>query len=118
MAAHTVTVTPDGINGAALDFATPFNAAMAFVDRHIAEGRSAKPAILTTAGHTVTYGQLAAGTNRFGNALKGLGIAAGERVLMVVKDCPEFFFVFWGAIKAGIVPVPLNTLLIAHDMSP
>jgi len=32
-------------------------------------------------------------------------------VLMVVKDCPAFFYLFWGAIKAGIVPVPLNTLL-------
>ena len=30
---------------------------------------------------------------------------------MVVKDCPAFFYLFWGAIKAGIVPVPLNTLL-------
>ena len=34
---------------------------------------------------------------------------------MVVKDCPEFFYVFWGAIKAGLVPVPLNTLLRADD---
>ena len=34
---------------------------------------------------------------------------------MVVKDCPEFFYLFWGAIKAGIVPVPLNTLLRADD---
>ncbi len=30
---------------------------------------------------------------------------------MIVKDCPAFFYLFWGAIKAGIVPVPLNTLL-------
>jgi benzoate-CoA ligase family protein len=34
---------------------------------------------------------------------------------MIVKDCPEFFYVFWGAIKAGIVPVPLNTLLRSND---
>ena len=43
---------------------------------------------------------------------------AGEeegRVLMVVKDSPEFFYVFWGAIKAGLTPVPLNTLLRADD---
>ena len=39
------------------------------------------------------------------------GFKRGERVLMVVKDCPAFFYLFWGAIKAGIVPVPLNTLL-------
>ena len=40
-----------------------------------------------------------------------LGLRRGERLLMVVKDCPAFFYLFWGAIKAGIVPVPLNTLL-------
>jgi benzoate-CoA ligase family protein len=39
------------------------------------------------------------------------GIGRGERLLMVVKDCPSFFYLFWGAIKAGIIPVPLNTLL-------
>ena len=36
-------------------------------------------------------------------------------MLMIVKDCPEFFSLFWGAIKAGIVPVPVNTLLRATD---
>ncbi len=119
MDAHTVKVTPDATansaDGAALHFATPFNAAVAFIDRHAGEGRAGKPAILTTAGAEVSYGQLAAEVNRYGNALKSLGIATGERVLMVVKDCPEFFFVFWGAIKAGFVPVPLNTLLTGKD---
>jgi benzoate-CoA ligase family protein len=53
--------------------------------------------------------------NRAGNALLSLGLQPGDRVLMVVKDCPAFFYLFWGAIKAGIVPVPLNTLLRAAD---
>jgi benzoate-CoA ligase family protein len=34
---------------------------------------------------------------------------------MMVKDCPAFFYLFWGAIKAGIVPVPPNTLLRSAD---
>ena len=34
---------------------------------------------------------------------------------MMIKDCPEFFYLFWGAIKAGVVPVPINTLLRAKD---
>jgi acyl-CoA synthetase (AMP-forming)/AMP-acid ligase II len=38
-------------------------------------------------------------------------------MLMVVKDCPAFFYLFWGAIKAGIVPVPLNTLLRSNSYS-
>jgi benzoate-CoA ligase family protein len=97
-----------------LDFAPRFNVAVPFIDRHLAEGRAAKVAIRAD-GEAVTYGQLAERVQRAGNALLGLGLARGERVLMVVKDCPAFFYLFWGAIKAGIVPVPLNTLLRADD---
>jgi benzoate-CoA ligase family protein len=58
---------------------------------------------------------LAENVNRCGNALLALGIGRGERVIMIIKDCPEFFYVFWGAIKAGLIPVPVNTLLRAKD---
>jgi benzoate-CoA ligase family protein len=98
----------------AIHFAPGFNAAVPFIDRHVAEGRGDKVAIRSAAGD-VTYAELAASVNRCGNALRGLGVGRGERVLMVVKDCPEFFFVFWGAIKAGLVPVALNTLLRSSD---
>jgi len=98
-----------------LAFAPNFNVAVSFIDRHLAEGRGAKIAIRTHAGRDVTYAELARETNRAGNALKALGLARGDRVLMMVKDCPEFLFAFWGAIKAGFVPVPINTLLRATD---
>jgi benzoate-CoA ligase family protein len=101
--------------GSQFRIAESFNAAVPFIDRHLKEGRGAKPAIKTHDGETVTYAELAERVNRCGNALKGLGIAPGERLLMIVKDCPAFFYAFWGAIKAGIVPVPLNTLLRAKD---
>jgi benzoate-CoA ligase family protein len=97
-----------------LRFPQPFNVAECFIDRHIAEGRAAKVAIRTLQ-REVTYAELVGNVNRFGNALIELGIGRGERVLMVVKDCPEFFFLFWGAIKAGVIPVPLNTMLRAKD---
>jgi benzoate-CoA ligase family protein len=97
-----------------LRFAPRFNVAVPFIDRHIDEGRGDKIAIHTAAG-AVTYAQLAANVGRSANALVKLGLARGDRVLMVVKDCPEFFYLFWGAIKAGIVPVPLNTLLRAKS---
>ncbi len=93
-----------------LRFAPNYNVAVEFIDRHISEGRGAKAAI-RTADSAVTYAELAANVNRCANALQRLGLRHGERVLMVVKDCPAFFYLFWGAIKAGIVPVPLNTLL-------
>ncbi len=92
-----------------------FNVAVPFIDRHVAEGRAAKVAILTVHGEDVTYGQLAERVNQAGNALLALGLRPGDRVLMVVKDCPAFFYLFWGAIKAGIVAVPPNTLLRAAD---
>ena len=91
-----------------------FNVAVPFIDRHVDEGRGAKAAI-RTASETVTYAELAERVNRAGNTLLGLGLKPGDRLLMVVKDCPAFFYLFWGAIKAGIVPVPPNTLLRAVD---
>lgn len=91
-----------------------FNAAVPFIDRHLAEGRGEKAVILTRE-ETVTYAQLAERVNRTGNALLAQGLSPGARLLMVVKDCPAFFYLFWGAIKAGIVPVPPNTLLRAPD---
>ncbi len=99
---------------AAIAFEAGFNAAVPFVDRHLAEGRGEKVAIRTTRGD-VTYAELAEGVNRCGNALLGAGLAPGQRLLLVVKDCPEFFTLFWGAIKAGVIPVPLNTILRAAD---
>jgi benzoate-CoA ligase family protein len=92
-----------------------FNVAVPFIDRHVPEGRGDKVAIRTVHGETVTYAELAENVNRAGNVLLAHGLKPGDRLLMVVKDCPAFFYLFWGAIKAGIVPVPPNTLLRAPD---
>ncbi len=108
-------VTVDrSIRPASLSFAARFNVSLPFIDRHLAEGRGAKAAIRTVDGD-VSYADLAERVQRCGNALLALDLARGERMLMVVKDSPEFFYLFWGAIRAGIVPVPLNTLLTASD---
>ncbi len=100
--------------GRELRFPPGFNVAVDFVDRHLVQGRADKIAIRSVEGD-VTYGQLAASVNRCANLLTDLGMTRGERLLMLVKDSPEFFFVFWGAIKAGVIPVPINTLLKAKD---
>lgn len=107
---HNVTVAAEE-----LTFAPVFNVAVPFIDRHLAEGRAGNVAIRTSNGDEVTYGELADRVNRAGNALQGLGLRSGDRVLMVVKDDPVFYYLFWGAIKAGFIPVPLNTLLRAKD---
>ncbi|MCX7364659.1 MAG: benzoate-CoA ligase family protein [Alphaproteobacteria bacterium] len=108
---------PSGISfgpGLTVHLPDQFNVAMPFIDRHLGEGRGDKAAI-RTAQETVTYGELVERVNRAGNTLLSLGMKPGDRLMMVVKDCPAFFYLFWGAIKAGIVPVPPNTLLRAPD---
>ena len=95
-------------------FSKSFNVAVPMIDRHLDEGRGGKIAIQGDFG-SVSYTSLAENVNRYGNVLASLDHTSGDRVLMMVKDCPEFFYVFWGAIKAGFVPVPLNTLLRAND---
>ncbi|MGZ6142314.1 MAG: hypothetical protein ACXWLM_03195, partial [Myxococcales bacterium] len=65
-----------------LRFAPGFNVAVPFIDRHLREGRGAKVAIRCAAGE-VTYAELASNVNRCGNALLGLGLEPGQRMLMV-----------------------------------
>ena len=110
---NTVTVDHSA-TPSAIQYSPVFNVAVPFIDRHISEGRSTKTAISSAEGD-VSYSELAQNVNRTGNYLRSLGTARGDRVLMVVKDCPEFFYLFWGAIRTGLVPVPVNTLLRAGD---
>lgn len=95
-------------------FPERFNVAEHFVDRHLGEGRGTKIAIRTLE-RGVSYTELNHNVNRFGNVLGTLGIVPGARVVMVVKDCPEFYYLFWGAVKIGAIPVPANSLLRAQD---
>ncbi|HYW93468.1 MAG TPA: benzoate-CoA ligase family protein [Gammaproteobacteria bacterium] len=91
-----------------------YNAAQDFIDSHLALGRGGKCAVVDDAG-AYTYAQLAEMVNRVGNALRDLGVPQEARVAMVMQDTVRFPAVFWGAIKAGLVPVPLNTLLTADS---
>lgn len=111
---HNVSIT-EAQDGFEFEFSDVFNVAVSFIDRHLTEGRADKIAIRTTSGEEVTYGELAANVNRCGNFFKSSGLTKGNRLIMVVKDCPEFFYIFWGSIKAGIIPIPINTLLRAKD---
>ena len=115
MQQHTVLVD-SSVSPSRIEYSEVFNVAVPFIDQHIDEGRGWKTAIVfDDTGDTVSYAQLEDRVNRCGNLLRSLAGEPGGRVLMVVKDCPEFFYLFWGAIKAGLVPAPLNTLLRAAD---
>src|ERR1035441_3361291 len=52
---------------------------------------------------------------RVANLLRRLGVRREERVAMIMLDTTDFPIVFLGAIRAGIVPVPLNTLLTSDQ---
>jgi benzoate-CoA ligase family protein len=91
-----------------------FNAAAFFVDRHVEEGRADLVAFFHEGG-ALTYGDLRSLVNRTGNALRELGVEPEQRVLALLLDSPEFLAVFWGAVKIGAIPVPVNTLLRPAD---
>ena len=87
-----------------------FNAATYFVDRHLEENRGDKIAFIDDRG-SYRYAELAERVNRAANVLNNLGLRQEARIAMAVLDCVEFQAVFWGAIKAGVIPMCLNTLL-------
>ncbi|MDQ3812113.1 MAG: benzoate-CoA ligase family protein [Chloroflexota bacterium] len=91
-----------------------FNAATHFVDRHVLEGRGSRVALICE-DREVTYTEVQANVDRCGHALRRLGVRMEDRVALLLLDSPEFVYSFWGAIKIGAVPVPVNTLLRPRD---
>jgi len=87
-----------------------YNAVTWLLDRNVDEGRGAKLAFTDTVSE-LTYGELQRQSRRAANMLRRLGVRREERVAMIMLDTVDFPIVFLGAIRAGIVPVPLNTLL-------
>jgi benzoate-CoA ligase family protein len=106
---HTVTID-ESVTPNALHYSANFNVAVPFIDRHVERGRGQRIALRHLGGE-VSYAQLAQNVARVGNALLALGIAPGERMMMAALDEPMFFYVFWGAIKAGIIPIAASTFL-------
>jgi benzoate-CoA ligase len=91
-----------------------YNAAVDLIGRNLAAGRGAKTAYVDDAG-SCTYAQLAERVDRAANALRSLGIGREERIAIAMLDSVDWVALFLGAIKAGIVPVALNTLLTPAD---
>ncbi len=92
-----------------------FNVATYFVDRNVAEGRGASIAI-EFADQRISYDDVLRNVNRFGNALRQtLDVRIEERVVLLLLDCPEYVYSFFGAIKAGAIPIPTSTLFKPAD---
>lgn len=94
--------------------AVPYNAVTWLLDRNVDEGRGDKVVFDDTVSQ-LTYRELQTQTRRVGNMLRRLGVRREERVAMIMLDTVDFPTVFLGSIRAGVVPVPLNTLLTSEQ---
>ncbi len=91
-----------------------YNAACEFVDANTAPGRRERTAIIDNDG-SYTYAELAERVNRAGNALLSLEPHMETRIMLCMLDSVALPAMFWGAIKCGAVPIPVNTMLTTED---
>jgi benzoate-CoA ligase len=91
-----------------------YNAAVDLIDRNLREGVAQKLAFIDDQG-SITYAALSERVNRCANALRAMGLQHEDRIMIAMLDSIDWPTVFLGAIKAGIVPVCVNTLLKPHD---
>ena len=92
----------------------PFNLATYFVDRHVAEGRGARIALLE-GDREVSYDELAKLTNRIGHVLTDAGVRSGQRVLLALSDGVEFVATWYAAQKIGAVTAEVYPFLQPKD---
>jgi benzoate-CoA ligase len=97
-----------------IDIPRQYNAAYDLIQRNLQAGRGDKVAFIDDQGE-YSYADLDRRSSRVANALKTLGVAREQRILLCIHDTIDFPAVFLGAIKAGIVPIAVNTLLTAKD---
>ena len=97
-----------------MDIPRDYNAAEDLIGRNLEAGRGGKTAFVDDAG-SYTYAQLAERVDRAANAIRALGIEREQRIAIAMLDGCDWPAVFLGAIKAGIVPVAMNTLLTPSD---
>jgi acyl-CoA synthetase (AMP-forming)/AMP-acid ligase II len=69
------------------------------------------------AGKTLSFSEADAEANRIAHALRAAGLVAGDRFAILSKNCTELALLYYGASKAGVVPVPLNYRLAAPEWS-
>ncbi|HEU0253902.1 MAG TPA: benzoate-CoA ligase family protein [Pyrinomonadaceae bacterium] len=98
----------------AVSFPERFNMADYFLYHNVEEGRENK-VCLYYEDKKWTYGEVARLSNQTGNALRDQGAGIEDRVLLVLPDCPEFVWTWFGAARIGSVITMVNPLLPAAD---
>src|SRR5947199_1247402 len=97
-----------------IKFPERFNMADYFLYHNVEEGRGDKTCLYFE-DETYTYGETVRMANRAGNALREVGAQMEDRVLIVLPDCPEFVWTWFGASRIGAVITMVNPLLPAED---
>ncbi len=97
-----------------IEFPERFNMANYFLYHNVEEGRAGKTCLYFR-DETYTYSDAVRMANRAGNALRGLDVEAEDRILILLPDCPEFVWTWFGASRAGAVITMVNPLLPAVD---
>ena len=88
----------------------PYNAASDFIDVNIERGRGDKTAF-TDGRRSISYRELQTQSQRFAHGLRALGLKQESRIALLLLDTIDYPVAFWGSIRAGVVCIPLNTLL-------
>src|SRR5262245_58933180 len=104
-------VPADSPGAREIGFAVPqvYNASRVLFDNLARGGRGDKRALIGPAG-TRTYAELCAEAVQWGNGFISLGLKRGDRVLLFLDDTPAYPAAFFGAVRAGFVPLLINTL--------
>jgi benzoate-CoA ligase family protein len=90
------------------EIAARYNAGRILFD-NLAKGLGDRPALVGPAG-TRTYKELCAEASQWGHGFKSLGLQRGARILLFLDDTPAYPAAFFGAVRAGFVPLLINTL--------
>ena len=103
-------VPPDSPGAREIGFTIPqtYNASRILFD-NLVKGRGERPALIGPAG-TRSYAELCAEASRWGHGFQSLGLKRGDRILMFLDDTPAYPAAFFGAVRAGFVPLLINTL--------
>src|SRR2546430_12000952 len=103
-------VPSDSPGALEIGFAIPqqYNASRILFD-NLSHGRGDRLALTGPAG-TRSYAELCAEASRWGHGFQSLGLKRGERGLMFLGDTPAYPAAFFGAVRAGLVPLLINTL--------
>ncbi|WP_069300925.1 AMP-binding protein [Neptunicoccus sediminis] len=89
------------------------------LSQYVRDEASARPhdAMVHFYGRTLSWGEVDRLSDQFAGLLQARGVGAGDRVALMMGNCPQFVICFWGIMKLGAVLVPVNPMFKAVELS-